>query len=53
VNLEYFVCVVEDRDGVVFFDMFVGIDLYMMMVNGLGVFGWGVGGIEVEVVMLG
>lgn len=40
-------------DGVVYFDICVGIDLYIIMVNGLGVFGWGVGGIEVEVVMLG
>lgn len=37
----------------VYLDIFVGIDLYMIMINGFGVFGWGVGGIEVEVVMFG
>lgn len=38
---------------VVVFDILVGIDSYIMMINGLGVLGWGVGGIEVEVVMFG
>lgn len=37
----------------VYLDILVGIDLYIIMINGFGVFGWGVGGIEVEVVMLG
>lgn len=37
----------------VYLDMLVGIDFYIIMINGLGVLGWGVGGIEVEVVMLG
>lgn len=57
VNIEYLVKVIYDciNGGVfqVYFDICVGIDLYIMMVNGFGVLGWGVGGIEVEVVMFG
>lgn len=57
VNLEFLVSVVyvieEDGEFVMYFDMFVGIDLYIIMINGIGVFGWGVGGIEVEVGMFG
>lgn len=53
VNLEYLVRVVFDQDGYYYLDSFVGIDLYIIMIDGLGIFGWGVGGIEVEVVMLG
>lgn len=57
VNLEYLGCMVwiKDEDGriYVFFDILVGIDFYIIMINGFGVFGWGVGGIEVEVVMFG
>lgn len=44
---------VVDGEFVVFLDFFVGIDSYMMMINGIGVLGWGVGGIEVEVGMFG
>lgn len=58
VNVEYLVQIVWidiDQNGeiVVYFDIFVGIDSYIIMVNGFVVLGWGVGGIEVEVVMLG
>ncbi|MDX2086868.1 MAG: aconitate hydratase AcnA [Kofleriaceae bacterium] len=57
VNLEYLAKVVftEKRDGVTvaFPDSLVGTDSHTTMVNGLGVFGWGVGGIEAEAVMLG
>ncbi len=57
VNLEYLAKVVftEQRDGVTvaFPDSLVGTDSHTTMVNGLGVFGWGVGGIEAEAVMLG
>jgi aconitate hydratase len=53
VNLEYLARVVEDRDGVAFPDTLVGTDSHTTMVNGLGVLGWGVGGIEAEAAMLG
>ena len=53
VNLEYLARVVEDRDGVAFPDTLVGTDSHTTMVNGLGVMGWGVGGIEAEAAMLG
>jgi len=57
VNLEYLARVVfrEKRDGVwvAFPDSLVGTDSHTTMVNGLGVFGWGVGGIEAEAAMLG
>ena len=53
VNLEYLATVVEDRDGVAFPDTVVGTDSHTTMVNGLGVLGWGVGGIEAEAPMLG
>jgi aconitate hydratase len=53
VNLEYLARVVEVRDGVVFPDTLVGTDSHTTMVNGLGVLGWGVGGIEAEAAMLG
>ena len=57
VNLEYLARVVflEERDGrrVAFPDTLVGTDSHTPMVNGLGVLGWGVGGIEAEAVMLG
>ena len=53
VNLEYLARVVEDRDGVAFPDTVVGTDSHTTMVNGLGVLGWGVGGIEAEAAMLG
>src|SRR5881398_1858966 len=53
VNLEYLARVVEDRDGVAFPDTLVGTDSHTTMINGLGVLGWGVGGIEAEAGMLG
>jgi aconitate hydratase len=53
VNLEYLARVVESRDGRAFPDTLVGTDSHTTMINGLGVLGWGVGGIEAEAVMLG
>ncbi|HEX5266182.1 MAG TPA: aconitate hydratase [Acidimicrobiales bacterium] len=54
VNLEYLARVVmTDGDGVAFPDTLVGTDSHTPMVNGLGVLGWGVGGIEAEAAMLG
>src|SRR4051812_20568695 len=53
VNLEYLSRVVESRDGIAFPDTLVGTDSHTTMVNGLGVLGWGVGGIEAEAAMLG
>lgn len=57
VNLEYLARVVEARnqngETTAFPDSLVGTDSHTTMVNGLGVFGWGVGGIEAEAVMLG
>jgi aconitate hydratase A / 2-methylisocitrate dehydratase len=57
VNLEYLARVIcrEQRNGVVeaFPDTLVGTDSHTTMVNGLGVLGWGVGGIEAEAAMLG
>jgi aconitate hydratase len=57
VNLEYLASVVmaSRRDGVVvaYPDSLVGTDSHTTMINGLGVFGWGVGGIEAEAAMLG
>jgi aconitate hydratase len=53
VNLEYLARVVESRDGMAFPDTLVGTDSHTTMINGLGVLGWGVGGIEAEAAMLG
>jgi len=53
VNLEYLAQGVLVRDGVAFPDTIVGTDSHTTMINGLGVLGWGVGGIEAEAVMLG
>ena len=53
VNLEYLARVIETRDGQAFPDTLVGTDSHTTMVNGLGVLGWGVGGIEAEAAMLG
>ena len=53
VNLEYLARVTWERDGVLFPDSLVGTDSHTTMINGLGVLGWGVGGIEAEAVMLG
>lgn len=53
VNLEYLAQGVIERDGELFPDTLVGADSHTTMINGLGVLGWGVGGIEAEAVMLG
>jgi aconitate hydratase len=53
VNLEYLARVVEVKDGVAMPDTLVGTDSHTTMINGLGVLGWGVGGIEAEAVTLG
>jgi len=53
VNLEYLGRVIESRDGVAFPDTLVGTDSHTTMINGPGVLGWGVGGIEAEAAMLG
>jgi len=53
VNLEYLADVVTTRNGVAFPDSLVGTDSHTTMINGLGVLGWGVGGIEAEAAMLG
>jgi len=53
VNLEHLGQVVSVRDAVAFPDTLVGTDSHTTMVNGLGVLGWGVGGIEAEAAMLG
>ena len=53
VNLEYLAKVTWDQDGVLYPDSLVGTDSHTTMINGLGVLGWGVGGIEAEAVMLG
>src|ERR1700719_4602401 len=53
VNLEYLAKGVLERDGTFFPDTLVGTDSHTPMINGLGVVGWGVGGIEAEGGMLG
>nr|XP_014353843.1 PREDICTED: iron-responsive element-binding protein 2 [Latimeria chalumnae] len=53
VNLEYLSRVVFDVDGILYPDSVVGTDSHTTMINGLGILGWGVGGIESETVMLG
>lgn len=53
INIEHIAPVIAEKDGVLFFDTVVGTDSHTTMVNGLGVLGWGVGGIEAESVMLG
>ncbi|MGC8887361.1 MAG: aconitate hydratase AcnA [Verrucomicrobiia bacterium] len=54
VNLEYIAKgVIKDNRGVVFPDTLVGTDSHTTMINGLGIVGWGVGGIEAEAGMLG
>ena len=53
VNLEWIAEVVQDSDKAFFPDTVVGTDSHTTMINGLGVLGWGVGGIEAEAVMLG
>ncbi|MEO8991801.1 MAG: aconitate hydratase [Nitrosospira sp.] len=53
VNLEYLARGVHQKDGVVYPDTLVGTDSHTTMINGIGVIGWGVGGIEAEAGMLG
>jgi aconitate hydratase len=53
VNLEYLAKVVWDDGSVLFPDSLVGTDSHTTMINGLGVVGWGVGGIEAEAAMVG
>ncbi len=53
VNLEYLAKVVVARDGWAYPDTLVGTDSHTPMVNGIGVVGWGVGGIEAEAALLG
>src|SRR5881296_2023214 len=53
VNLEYLAKGVLERDGVYYPDTLVGTDSHTTMINGLGIVGWGVGGIEAEAGMLG
>ncbi len=53
VNLEYLARVVFNKDGMLYPDSVVGTDSHTTMIDGLGVAGWGVGGIEAEAVMLG
>ena len=53
VNLEYLAKGVFEKDGVYYPDTLVGTDSHTTMINGLGIVGWGVGGIEAEAGMLG
>ena len=53
VNMEYLARGVMEKDGVYYPDTLVGTDSHTTMINGLGVVGWGVGGIEAEAGMLG
>src|SRR6266568_6073968 len=53
VNLEHLAKGILEQDGVVYPDTLVGTDSHTTMINGLGIIGWGVGGIEAEAGMLG
>jgi len=53
VNLEFLAKVVFNNNGLLYPDSVVGTDSHTTMINGLGVVGWGVGGIEAEAVMMG
>ena len=53
VNLEYLARGVHVKDGITYPDTLVGTDSHTTMINGIGVVGWGVGGIEAEAAMLG
>jgi aconitate hydratase len=53
VNLEYLARGVQQKNGVTYPDTLVGTDSHTTMINGIGVVGWGVGGIEAEAGMLG
>ncbi len=53
INIEYIARVIYEKEGQLYPDTVVGTDSHTTMVNGLGVLGWGVGGIEAEAAMLG
>lgn len=53
VNIEYLSPLIQEKEGVLYPDSVFGTDSHTTMINGLGVLGWGVGGIEAEAVMLG
>lgn len=53
VNIEYLSEVITEKNGLLYPDSVFGTDSHTTMINGLGVLGWGVGGIEAEAVMLG
>ncbi len=53
VNLEHLATVVTEKNKLLYFDTLVGTDSHTTMINGLGIVGWGVGGIEAEAAMLG
>jgi aconitate hydratase len=53
VNLEYLARGIHQKDGLIYPDTLVGTDSHTTMINGIGVVGWGVGGIEAEAGMLG
>ncbi|WP_404614924.1 aconitate hydratase AcnA [Caballeronia udeis] len=53
VNLEWLARGVHQKAGITYFDTLVGTDSHTPMINGIGVLGWGVGGIEAEAAMLG
>src|SRR6266498_4262836 len=53
VNLEYLAKCVWEKNGIYYPDSLVGTDSHTTMINGLGIVGWGVGGIEAEAAMLG
>ncbi|MDR1606454.1 MAG: aconitate hydratase AcnA [Streptococcaceae bacterium] len=53
VNIEYLSDVITEKDGVLLPDTVFGTDSHTTMINGLGVLGWGVGGIEAEAAILG
>jgi aconitate hydratase len=53
INLEYLACGVHEKNSVYYPDTLVGTDSHTTMINGMGVVGWGVGGIEAEASMLG
>ncbi len=53
INLEWIASVAREEEGIWMPDTLVGTDSHTTMINGLGVLGWGVGGIEAEAVMLG
>jgi aconitate hydratase len=53
VNLEHLASLILEKENVLYFDTLVGTDSHTTMINGLGIVGWGVGGIEAQAAMLG